>query len=193
MNNTETVPSTVDSYDSRTVMLHWVSAALVLALWVLGQCVDFFPKGAPRITARSLHISLGVLLGVVLIVRLVWRLSGGVKLPAADPGLAGRLAAGVHWFLYVLLAASVVAGLAYVWIRGDTLFNWFTLPAFDPGNKALRDNAGEVHEFMANLLLIVAGLHALAAVWHHRIMRDGVLRRMWPGLSPIQSGKSGSR
>jgi cytochrome b561 len=187
MNSTEPVPSAVDTYDSRTVMLHWVSAVLVLALWVLGQCVDFFPKGTPRITARSLHISLGLLLGVVLIVRLVWRFAGGVQLPVADSGLAARLAASVHRFLYVLLVASVVAGMAYLWIRGDTLFNWFTVPAFDPGNKALRDNAGEVHEFMANLLLIVAGLHALAAVWHHRVMRDGVLRRMWPGLAPIQS------
>ena len=193
MNRIAPTPSTVDTYDSPTITLHWVSAALVLALWVLGQCVDFFPKGTPRVTARSLHILLGVSLGVVLIARLVWRFEGGVKLPVADPGFVGRLAACVHWFLYALLAASVVAGVAYVWIRGDTFFNWFTVPAFDPGNKALRDNAGELHEFLANLLLIVAGLHAVAAVWHHRVMRDGVLRRMWPGLSPTQSGKSDSR
>jgi cytochrome b561 len=174
-------------------MLHWISAALVMVLWLLGQSIDLFPKGTPRITVRSLHITLGIFLGVVLLVRLLWRRSGGAKLPVADPGFLGRLAVAVHHLLYALLAAGVLAGIAYVWIRGDTLFNWFSVPAFDPGNKALRESAGEVHELLANLLLIVAGLHALAAVWHHRVLKDGVLRRMWPSLTPSQSGKRDSR
>lgn len=172
-----------DTYDSRTVLLHWLSAALVLALWVLGQVVDFFPKGTPRITVRSLHITLGVVLAVLLVARIAWRRLGGTALAPADAGTLGKLAIGVHHLLYVLMLASVVAGLAFAWIRGDTVFNWFTIPEFDPGNKTLRHDAGEVHEFFANTLLIVAGLHAAAAIWHHRVLKDNVLRRMWPGLS----------
>ena len=88
----------------------------------------------------------------------------------------------MHHLLYLLLAGAVLAGLAAVWIRGDTLFNLFTVPAFDPGNKALREQAGELHELLANSLLVLAALHGAAAVWHHLHLKDGVLRRMWPGL-----------
>jgi cytochrome b561 len=182
MNTSTQAFSLPDRYDSRTIALHWISAFLVLGLWVLGQCIDFFPRGVPRVTARSLHISFGVLLGAVLIVRVAWRFKGGVKLAPADGGLFGRLAGGAHHVLYALLAAIVVLGLACVWIRGDTLFNLITVPAFDLSNRQLRRDAVELHELAANALLAVAALHAAAALWHHRVLKDGVLRRMWPRL-----------
>ena len=69
-----------------------------------------------------------------------------------------------------------------MWIRGDNLFNLFTVPAFDPGNRALAHQAVELHEWIANLLLGLAVLHGAAAIWHHRALKDGVLRRMWPSL-----------
>ncbi len=175
------------TYDSRTVFLHWLSAALVLGLWIVGQCIDFFPKGAPRVTVRSLHITLGVLLLVAVALRLVWRRSGGVKLAPADPGVAGKLAVGVHHLLYALLIALLALGLASVWFRGDNIFNLFTVPAFDPGNKALAHNTVELHGLLANILLAMAGLHAAAALWHHWSLKDGVLARMWPGLA-LRSG-----
>lgn len=171
-----------DTYDSRSIAYHWASAVLVLGLWALGQCIDFFPRDLPRITARSLHISFGLLLGVLLVLRLRWRLGGGVKLPAADAGLAGRLASGVHHLLYALLFAIVAVGMACVWIRGDNLFNLYTVPAFDPGNKALREEAVDLHGLIANIILALVFAHAAAAVWHHRVRKDGVLRRMLPGL-----------
>lgn len=174
--------SAADVYDTRTIVLHWLSAALVAGLWLAGQSIDFFPKGAPRVTVRSLHIVAGLLLAVVLVLRLAWRRNGGVKLAPADSGLAGKLAVGAHHFLYLLMAAVVLAGIANVWVRGDTLFNLFTVPAFDPAKRGGNSVVGELHELGANALLIVAGLHAAAAVWHHRVLKDGVLRRMLPRL-----------
>ena len=167
-------------YDRRTILLHWLSALLVIGLWVVGQTIDFFPKGAPRITVRSLHISFGVLLGVVLIYRLVWRSTAGTRLAAADPGMLGKLAVGIHHLLYLLMLAIVVIGVAAVWIRGDNLFNLFTVPAFDPTNKALRHNVVELHGLLANVLLALAAFHAAAALWHGLVKKDGVLRRMLP-------------
>jgi cytochrome b561 len=176
------------TYDSRTVFLHWLSAVLVLGLWIVGQCIDFFPKGTPRVTVRSLHIALGVLLLATVVVRVLWRRTGGVKLPPADSGAAGKLAIGVHHLLYALLIALVALGLASVWFRGDNIFNLFTVPAFDPGNKALAHNTVELHGLLANVLLLVAGLHGAAAAWHHWGLKDGVLARMWPGLA-LRSGQ----
>ena len=170
------------TYDPRTIALHWGSALLVLSLWIIGQGIDLFPKGAPRMTVRSIHITVGLLLALLLLARLAWRRWGGVRLPAADAGALGRLATGTHALLYALLAAAVVAGMGSVWIRGDTLFNAITIAAFDPGNKELAHNAVELHGLIGDALLALATLHAAAAVWHHRVLQDGVLRRMWPAL-----------
>lgn len=169
-------------YDSRTIFLHWATAVLVLLLWIAGQCIDFFPKGTPRVTVRSLHISVGAALGVMLFMRLRWRMRGGSMLAAPDQGYAALLRAAMHRLLYLLLIAIVVIGVACVWIRGDNLFNVLTVPAFDPSNKILRHDAVELHGLVANVLLAAAGLHAGVALWHHHIRKDGVLRRMWPGL-----------
>lgn len=172
-----------DIYDERTIMLHWLSAALVAGLWLVGQSIDFFPRGAPRVTVRSLHIVAGLMLAVVLVLRLAWRRQGGVKLAPVDPGAAGKLAVGAHHMLYLLLTLVVLAGVANVWVRGDTLFGIFNVPAFDPSNKDLRELVGDLHGLGANILLAIAGLHAAMAVWHHLMLKDGVLRRMLPRLA----------
>jgi cytochrome b561 len=170
----------IEHYDSTTIFLHRLSAALVVVLWTVGQSIGFFPRGAPRLTVRSLHIAVGAVLAIVLLLRLVWRQTRGIQLPPTDTGMLGRSATGMHHLLYALLVAIVMIGLGCVWIRGDTVFNWFTVPAFDPGNKALRHNAVELHAWVANLLLALAGIHAIAAVWHHWVLKDGAMRRMLP-------------
>jgi len=183
--------ATADVYDTRTIALHWITAAIVLTMWTIGQCIDFFPKGMPRMGARSTHITLGVLLAVLLAVRIAWRLRAGVKLAPADPGMMGRIAVRVHYLLYALLVLVVMMGIASVWARGDTWFNWFTVPAFDPGNKQLAEDAVDLHGLAANTLLVVAGLHAAAAAYHHRVLKDRVLGRMWPGLPQARDGRQG--
>ena len=188
--STLTAQALAGRYDATTIFLHWLSAALVIGLWIAGQSIGFFPRGAPRLTARSSHITAGAVLGVVLLIRLVWRHAGGTQLPRTDVGILGRAAAGMHHLLYATLIAIIVIGLACVWIRGDTVFNWFTVPAFDPGNKALRHNAVELHSLVANLLLSLAGIHAIAAAWHYRVLKDGVLQRMLPRLAAPTRKKS---
>lgn len=183
MNKVNTLPSDGQIYDSKTIFLHWLSAALVMGLWMLGQSIDLFPRGEARVAVRSLHISFGVVLGIVLVIRLFWRQTGGARLPAADVGPSGRIATGVHHLLYALMVGLVVIGIACIWIRGDNIFNLFRIPSLAPGNKALAHNAVELHGLVANVLLAVAAIHAAAAVWHHWRLKDGVLRRMWPGLA----------
>jgi cytochrome b561 len=168
------------SYDSKTIALHWITAALVVTLWCLGQTIDWFPRGTGRITARSVHICLGVTLGLILCFRLYWRIFAGRRLPPATSGLIQTLSTLVHFALYAALLGTVVLGVANAWIRGDTLFNLFTIPAFDPGNKGLREQVENLHGLFANGLLILVGFHAAAALVHHFLLRDNVLRRMLP-------------
>lgn len=167
-------------YDGVSILLHWLTAGLVVILWTLGQTIDFFPKGAPKIDARSVHITLGATLGIVLLIRVLWRASAGRKLPLADQGWLGVTAKVVHYGLYVLVAVTVVLGIFNAWQRGDVLFNVYKIPQLIPGDRALRRVLGELHGDCADVVLIVAGLHAAAALAHHYLLRDRVLRRMLP-------------
>lgn len=167
-------------YDGFSVMLHWLTAALVVILWTLGQTIDFFPKGAPKIDARSTHIALGATLGMVLLVRMLWRASAGRRLPPANSGWLGITAKVVHYGLYLLVAATVVLGIFNAWQRGDVLFNVYTIPKLVPGDLALKRTIESLHGDFADAVLIIAGLHAAAALAHHYLLRDRVLRRMLP-------------
>jgi cytochrome b561 len=168
-------------YDNATIVFHWVTAILVATQWLGAQTIDWFPRGAPRVDARSLHITCGVVLAVVLLGRIVWRLTAGRRLPLADGGVLGVAAKATHWGLYALLVAMVLAGMALTWTRGDSIFNLFSIPAFDPGNKALPDNVQEVHATIGWIIVAVAGLHASAALFHRYVWHDGVLGRMLAG------------
>ncbi|MDE2262498.1 MAG: cytochrome b/b6 domain-containing protein [Gammaproteobacteria bacterium] len=167
-------------YDGVSILLHWITAALVVILWTLGQTIDFFPKGAPKIDARSTHFLLGVTLGVVLLIRVAWRAGAGRSMPLADKGWLGVTAKAVHYGLYVLVAATVVLGIFNAWQRGDVVFNVFTIPKLIPGDLVLKRTLEELHGDFADVVLIVAGLHAAAALAHHYLLRDSVLRRMLP-------------
>lgn len=168
------------SYDRTTIALHWVTAALVVLLWTIGQTVDFPPTPALRIDYRSLHIVLGVTLGIVLLARLAWRLTRRDLPPPIDHGLLLVIARLTHWGLYALLLLTVGLGIGTTWTRGDLLFGLFSIPVFDPGNRTLMRQIHGWHALAANTVLIVAGLHATAALFHHFIMRDATLRRMLP-------------
>jgi len=48
-------------------------------------------------------------------------------------------------------------------------------------DRAFARSVTEVHEILANALVILAGLHAVAALVHHWILRDRTLARMLPG------------
>lgn len=167
-------------YDRLSIVLHWVTAGLVAILWTLGQTIDFFPRGAPKIDARSVHITLGATLALVLLVRVLWRAGAGRKLPLANAGWLGVAAKAVHYGLYLLVGATVLLGIGNAWQRGDVLFNLYRIPQLIPGDVALRRALEGLHGDFADAVLIVAGLHAAAALAHHYLLRDKVLRRMLP-------------
>jgi cytochrome b561 len=165
-------------YDERTIALHWAVAAIVVFTWCLGQSIDWFPRGMARTAARSVHIVLGLSLIVLIAVRLRWRATAGRRLPAGTGGRLQRAASAGHVLLYALLLAGMLLGLANVWVRGDSIFGLFRVPEFDPGNKELREQVEDLHALAVNVLFGLAGAHAALALFHHYVLRDGVLRRM---------------
>ncbi len=178
-------------YDATSITLHWTTAALVAALWLIGQTIGFFPRGGLRAGYLALHITLGVTLALVLVFRLAWRRWGATEVPE----LGGRLLAGMaragHIALYGLLLLAVTLGALTAIGQGDSLFGLFTLPSFGLGGLARE--FWSLHALAANALLALAGVHALAALGHHVLLRDATLRRMLPAriaraLPPREAG-----
>ncbi len=167
-------------YDATTMFFHWATALLVVTQWLGAQIIDWFPRGPLRVDARSVHITFGLLLAALVAARVIWRLTRGRRLPLADAGALNVVAKGTHWGLYALLAAMLLAGMFLTWTRGDSIFNLFSIPAYDPADKALPHQVQEVHATIGWLILGLAGLHAAAALVHRYLWHDGVLTRMLP-------------
>jgi cytochrome b561 len=173
---------TANRYDRTTITLHWLTAGLVISLFLLAEGWGFAPRDI-RKAGQSLHISLGILLAAVLVTRLLWRGSAGRRLTPANTGLLHWAASAAHLALYALLAAQVTLGFLFRWAQGEPFqfFGLFEMPAALAPDHDLAQTVGGLHDTVAWTIIVLAGLHAAAALIHHYALRDGVLRRMLPG------------
>ena len=170
------------NYDNVAVALHWTTAVLVVIQFAFAETWDYFAKPTQE-TMQSLHVSLGVLLTAVVLARIVWRLIPGHQMPALDVGWMRIASKGVHYLLYLLLAAQVVTGFLFRWAQGHpvSFFGLFAIPSpFDAFDRAARRQFHTIHEWIGWTIIIVAFAHALAALYHHYALRDRVLGRMFP-------------
>lgn len=184
------VVDTASGYGVVSRVLHWSSALAVFALFALGWwMVDLGYYDEWYQTAPALHKSVGVLLAVLIVFRMVWRLRQTGPEPVLTHGAWNRfLAWAVKLLLYLLLVIISVSGYLITTAAGDDLlvFDLVRIPAVLTGIDNLEDLAGEVHEWVAWMLIGLGALHGAAALKHHFIDRDATLRRM------ITGGDSGS-
>ncbi|MBV8456124.1 MAG: cytochrome b [Acetobacteraceae bacterium] len=168
-------------YDLLEITLHWATAVLVVALYSLAQIWSFFPE-ATQTELKSVHASLGLLLAVVLVCRIGWRAGPGRGVLPATTGLMELVSKLVHYMLYVLLVAVVGFGLCMRWAaHGEiSFFDLLAVPSPFPVTDSLAHSLLPMHGWAASALIILAGLHACAALFHHFVLRDRVLRRMMP-------------
>jgi cytochrome b561 len=178
-------PRDAGRYDGLTMIFHWTTVVLVVALFALAETWDFVPHGEPRAVYQNLHVSLGILLAAVLVLRLIWRLSGGRRLPDLPAGIMGLLAKIMHVALYVLLMAQVTLGFLLRWYQGETFsfFGLFTIPPIVAPDRVADNIYQNRHNIVAWTIIVLAGGHALIALLHHYLLRDGILRRMLPTRS----------
>lgn len=170
-------------YDRRAILLHWITALVVLFMWFGAHAIDWFAKGPPRVDARSVHILVGMLLAILLSYRLYWRSTAGTRLAYA-PSWTGLLARVMHGALYGLIFAIIGLGIFNAWIRGDSLFGLARIPQFGNYDAATRHAFSEsvvyYHSLGANLLLVLAGCHAAVALFHQFVLKDETMTRMLP-------------
>lgn len=173
-----------DRYDAVTIVFHWLTALLVLALFVSSLMWNYGPRGMGRESLQALHISLGIGLAAVMLLRLVWRMFGGRRLAAAGNAVTAPLSRFVHWLLYGLLALQVGLGFVLRWYQGEdfSFFGLFDIPALLASNRALEHTVENLHNIVAWGLIYLAGGHALMALAHRYVLKDRVLQRMMPKL-----------
>ena len=180
--------NTRDSYGAVAKALHWLSALLILGGWLLGQTLDWFPRTMEG-GLKLAHMWSGLGVIALLAARVAWRWQGKQPdaIPSAlDPWLARAAKAG-HLTLYALLLAVPVAGIVLSFARGEplSLFGLYEIASPWARDRAFARNAREVHELLANAILLVAALHAAAALMHHYLLGDSTLSRMLPGRRKI--------
>lgn len=172
-----------NSYGSIAKTLHWLAALCVILAWLLGIFGDDLPKAMEHTTLFT-HMSLGLAVLALFMVRLGWRL--GNPPPGPAPSMVGpwshRVATAAHWLLYALMLAVPLAGIVLEFGRGQPVpvFGLFEIASPWPRDRAFARSAKEVHELLANFLLVVAALHAVAALAHHYVWKDATLLRMLP-------------
>ncbi len=115
----------------------------------------------------------------MIIGRIAWRLSPR-SVSRNHAGWQGVAAHTVHLLLYVLLGIEVVLGWNFRWAQGEALsfFGLFTIPAPAVYAPESRHLLAFLHYWTANAIMILAALHAVAALAHHYVLRDDVLLRM---------------
>lgn len=178
------LPAERSRYDGATIILHWLTALLVIVMFALPQIWQQLERRTPpRLFLIDLHFSLGITLTGIVLVRILWRAVQGRRLPHAGPKLAQHASRIVHWAFYILLPAQLALGFLLRWAQHQPLpyFGLFLVP--DPFGLPLdaRVVIGELHEWNAWVIIILSGGHAVAALVHHYVLRDGLLQRMWGG------------
>ncbi|MBF6057740.1 cytochrome b [Thiomicrorhabdus heinhorstiae] len=170
------------NYGWIAISLHWLTALVVIALFVLGLWMvdlDFYNPWYHD--APYLHKSVGVLLMAVMLFRWIWRLISVEPQALPTHGSFTRLAAkSAQRLLYLLVFAIGISGYLISTAEGQPLqvFNWFALPAYPLEIENQADIAGSIHLWLAVSLISLASIHALAALKHHFIDRDATLKRM---------------
>lgn len=173
--------NTSSRYGVVSQLNHWTTVVLVIALIITGKAGDIEAEQSGN-ALYYWHSSLGVLVFLLVLARIVWFVvTPPPRLPQTASSFTRRFARSVHVLFYVLLLALPLSGWLVASAEGGSVsfFGFGTLPV-GPVNQSAEEFYEELHEVLGNVLLILAILHALAALKHHLVNKDDVLMRMLP-------------
>ncbi|WP_434134766.1 cytochrome b [Pseudomonas luteola] len=173
--------ATLPRYSNAQILLHWLTAPLVILIISLPYFEDFFSgllgSGADVFT---LHKSLGITVLALTVIRLMIRFKhGSPALLPPDAVLQQKLAKLGHAVLYALLFLMPITGLIFS-VRP---VNYFWLFSFGPLPlpEALRGAAKQFHVTVQYAFILLILGHASMAIWQYVARRDRVL----PGMLPL--------
>jgi cytochrome b561 len=165
-------------------LFHWATAILVVVTFVYGpggseQRVYSIAKELDR----QIHETLGLSVFAVTLMRLAWRAFDVRPDVAPMPPWMRLSSKTVHALIYLLLLAIPLTAVLGAWLEGHplTLLGNIRIGPLLSEAHDLGSAIASVHTWLGDAILWVAGAHAIAALYHHFFLRDGVLRTMLPG------------
>ncbi|WP_256701010.1 cytochrome b [Caballeronia sordidicola] len=178
--NSSTTPS---AYGRTARFFHSATVLLLASQFAIAWTMPDVHRGPQPVGLIAWHLSVGMLILLLVAVRIVWRFTHPA--PRELPGIPRPLAAVArltHWMLYLLLIALPLMGWANASSRGWPSFlgTLLPLPALSPEGSPFGHSLGDWHKIFAWVLLALVVMHAAAAVFHHFVLRDATLRRMFP-------------
>jgi len=181
-------PSSRTRYGTLAQGLHWVTALLVFAAY------SFAPEGSEdevyspaRDFDRQLHETLGLCVFALVLLRLLWRLVDERPRPPPVARWMNVAATVMQRLLYVLLVAVPLTAIAGAWLEGHplTLLAGVEMQPLVAKSHAAGAIVANVHTRLGDAVLWLACAHALAGLYHHYVLKDGVLDAMLPRRFPL--------
>jgi cytochrome b561 len=170
-------------YDATARLFHWLTFALLLLIVPLGLVMDDLPKGAIQNTAFVTHESLGLTVLALTVLRFAWRATHRPPpIPVELSPLERSGSAGVHWALYLVLLIMPLTGYLFVTYSGIELryFGVLPVPSFVAKDKPTGETFLAIHAALQWAIYGLLLLHIGAALHHHFIRHNSILRRMLP-------------
>ena len=170
-------------YAPLSIALHWLTVALMIAIYVSIELHEMIPRGNPmRRAMEDWHIYLGLCMLPLGVYRLLVNLK--LKAPSINPQPPQwqlQLNGLMKIYLYGLMILMPVLGWLFLNAEGHTVKLFFIpLPPIAPLSESLASLAEEAHELLGVSGYLFIALHALAALYHHYLVKDTTLRRMLP-------------
>ena len=178
-----TLRNSAQGYGAIAQGFHWLTLGLVAAMFAIAWYMTGLPLGPEKIKIYNLHKSIGVLIFTITLARLTWRqLSPPPPLPVEMSGLERGAARANHAALYFLLLLQPVMGIFHSWAANFpvVVFGLFTIPSPMAPSETLKEIFEFVHACGGWAILGLVALHGGAALRHHFLLRNDLLRRMLP-------------
>lgn len=187
-----------ERYGLVAIALHWTIAALFMSQVALGAFMTTLPLTDPRVfPLYQTHKSIGFVIFLLVVVRLVWRITGKTPpFPASLPRWQARAAVAVHSLLYLALLLMPLLGWVVVsasplgiptLIFGKLVIPHIPFVVKSPDRQMIGSVASWAHWALAWAASIAVGGHIAAALLHHIVEKDAILKRMLPARAHFQS------
>ncbi|MDT8409101.1 MAG: cytochrome b [Wenzhouxiangellaceae bacterium] len=177
------IRNTDEFYGLVAQALHWGIVVGIITQFVWAWRIDEAESIRREFALVNQHKSIGMSILGLVVLRLAWR---AYNRPPPYPHSMSRwekpLAGATHWLLYGLIVLIPLSGWAYSSAAGygAEFFGLVDIPGFVPANETAEEILGQVHKWLGRALLALVALHVLAALRHHFILKDKVLKRMLP-------------
>lgn len=180
--------TTPHRYTATAISLHWIIAALILIAIGMGWYMVDLPQGQDRAWFFRHHKNVGLTVALLVLFRIWWRVRHPApSLPVDTPRWEQLGAHYSHRLLYALMVLMPITGFLTTSFTGFPTY-YLGIPvdlgAWGGENKLLNSIFAAIHTFLAYFLLALIVLHALAALRHLLIKRDGIFQRMLPSRGP---------